>query len=45
MRSRAEDLGGSVEVVPRAGGGVQVTAWLPLPTEPLSTTDSPMEPA
>jgi signal transduction histidine kinase len=35
MRSRAEDLGGSVEVVTRAGGGVQVTAWLPLPTDPL----------
>jgi signal transduction histidine kinase len=44
MRSRAEDLGGSVEVVARAGGGVQVTAWLPLPTDPLPA-DSPMEPA
>ncbi|MGH3367147.1 MAG: sensor histidine kinase, partial [Nocardioidaceae bacterium] len=35
MRGRAQELGGSVEVVPRAGGGVQVTAWLPLPVDPL----------
>ena len=42
MRSRAQGLGGSVEVVARAGGGMQVTAWLPLPTEPLPTD---MEPA
>jgi len=44
MRSRAEDLGGSVEVATRAGGGVQVTAWLPLPTDPLPA-DTRMEPA
>jgi signal transduction histidine kinase len=44
MRSRAEGLGGSVEVVGRAGGGVQVTAWLPLPADPL-TADSHREPA
>jgi signal transduction histidine kinase len=30
MRQRAGSLGGSVEVAARAGGGVQVTAWLPL---------------
>jgi len=44
MRSRAEELGGSLEVAPRAGGGVQVTAWLPLPAEPLPA-DTRMEPA
>jgi signal transduction histidine kinase len=30
MRQRARRVGGSVEVTPRAAGGVQVTAWLPL---------------
>jgi len=44
MRSRAEGIGGSFEVVARAGGGVQVSAWLPLPAEPLSA-DARMEPA
>ena len=44
MRSRAEDLGGAFEVVARAGGGVQVTAWLPLPAGSLPS-DPRMEPA
>ena len=44
MRTRAEGLGGSVEVRVPAGGGVQVTAWLPLPTDPIPA-DSRMEPA
>jgi signal transduction histidine kinase len=30
MRDRARRVGGSVEVMPRAAGGVRVTAWLPL---------------
>ncbi|MDQ4085576.1 MAG: sensor histidine kinase [Actinomycetota bacterium] len=34
MRQRAESLGGSVDVVPGPGRGVQVTAWLPLRLSP-----------
>ena len=40
MRSRAEELGGELEVAPRPDGGTAVTASLPLAmgeTEPLST--------
>jgi signal transduction histidine kinase len=31
MRERARRAGGSIEITPRAAGGVQLTAWLPLP--------------
>ncbi|HEX3792324.1 MAG TPA: sensor histidine kinase [Pseudonocardiaceae bacterium] len=33
MRRRIEELDGRLEVGPRAGGGFQVVAWLPVPVE------------
>ncbi len=41
MRERADEVGGHLEVGPRAGGGGRVRAWLPLPDEAAPAGEVP----